>query len=102
MVYILQQGHLEVQNVQVPLLLSRTVNLRYNQDIFGATKIKTGPSANDLVYKIFRSEGTYRAFGFWFVMGFISVFIYTYDKLSFPEDKAAIKEKLEQERSKIA
>lgn len=76
------------------------MNLRYNQDVFGATKLKTGPSLNDMVYKIFRTEGTYRAFGFWFVMGFISVSIYTYDKLSVPEDPVAVKKRLEEERSK--
>jgi hypothetical protein len=55
---------------------------------------------NDFLFKIFRSDNTFRAFNFWFGMGLLSILGYVKASFTAAENPQEIKEKLERERSK--
>lgn len=56
---------------------------------------------NDFLFKIFRSDNTFRAFNFWFGMGLLSILGYLKGSFTAPEDPQAVREKLEKERRKF-
>ena len=58
------------------LRLFRYANLKFNQDDMGMTRHKTLSTFKDLVFRMARSEGNLRGFGFFAFLGTLSSLLY--------------------------
>ena len=79
----------------------RTVNLKYNQDDNGSTKLKGGPGFRDLMLKISRSDNNYRSMAFWVGIASISILTTVMKGFSREEDPAVRRKREAEELGRL-